>query len=228
MARQLDLRPSTVQNLINTLCEQGLVCNGKDDRLYRLGAGLWSLGRGLDVAAALPEAIDPVMQELTVSSGAASEVVCWDDGRYRRVGLWDRDGRWSELSDTVDEQRRVHHRIVGQVLLAFSAESRRRGCLQMAEYADLPNLPRSEAELLARLEAVRLAGYATSDQCASAAHLVGAAVPVLAGDGRCLAALNLHRPRGSESDAGGQIDELLAALLAAAPRLAERIVGGAT
>ncbi len=222
LAGRLDLRPSTTQNLINTLSQNGLLNNDGDDRRYCLSSAAWVLIQGVDVAESIRRVVDNFMREMTQSYGVNSEMVCWSDGAYYRIGLWQGDGGFRHLPSGHEEQRRIHHSAVGQALLAWSSETRVAEYMELADYDVSGNIPRNASELRACLERVRLAGYASADTTASAKYLQGLAMPILAPNGSVLTALNFHKPISKATeDEDTMRDELQESVV----KLSEIIVG---
>ncbi len=209
LAARLDLRPSTAQNIINTLSDNGLLSNNDEDRRYRLSTGAWVLAQGLNTAESIRMAVDDYMKSLTRNNGANSEIVCWSKGRYCRIGLWQSSGGFRQLPSGPEERRRIHHSAVGQALLAWSDEEWVAEYLEQAEYEVSGNIPSNPSELRACLEQIHMRGYASTETTASAKYLTGLAMPILAPNGRLLAALNFHKGISQKSESFSSMQKVL-------------------
>jgi DNA-binding IclR family transcriptional regulator len=188
LARRLKTTKGTVHRLVTTLVEEGLLSRVSGGR-YRLGLKLFELGQQAVMAQELREIGHRYVEALRQSSGETSHLAVLDgtDALYlERI----------ENPKSFDQMGKFGQRVpayassAGKCLLAFGPPDVldavvRRGFQRFARQTIA-----SPAALVSALSAVRANGYASSYE-ETYPGMASVAAPVLASDGRAVAALSV-------------------------------------
>jgi IclR family transcriptional regulator, pca regulon regulatory protein len=213
IADELGMSRSTTHRYVITLVELGYLEQGSS-RKYRLGLRVTDLGMAALNSLGLREQAQPFLQELrrrtsyTASLGVldGGEVLYVDRARTPRRGQSE-----VELSLHTGSRLPSYCTAMGKLLLAYLPEARQRELIVAMKISKrTPRTITSKKALREQLEAIKLAGVATSDQ-EFAANLLAIAVPVRDETGEVVAAVGLSAPASLIS-----MDQLADA---AAPRL---------
>lgn len=212
LAVQTGFSKTATYNLITTLETRGLIRRDGGNR-YGLGWRLLELGEFVRTRSSLGEVARPHLLNLAEVAGETAfaalldgdTVLCLEMAESRRsVPMSLAPGRRSGLEDNA----------AGDVLLAFASTRRRR------RYAQGRPSGATDADVIARLDAVRRDGHATSLEDADP-QLASVAVPVFDHSREAVAALALSGPRTRLT--AERIRDLLAPLRAEAHEISQAL-----
>jgi DNA-binding IclR family transcriptional regulator len=117
LARALGLHVSTVFNLARTMTSLRYLDQSSEDRRYRVGRSLLSLGAGAVDDVLLINKARTVMEELSRASGESGTFAVWTGDDVVAMARSSGGGSF-ELSDRVGGVRPAHATATGKVLLA--------------------------------------------------------------------------------------------------------------
>ena len=193
LARRLDLHVSTVFNLARTMASLHYLQQSPDDRRYRIGRSLLSLGANAVDDVLLVNKARTVMEELSRVSGESGTFAVWTGGDVVAMARSSGGGSF-ELSDRVGGVRPAHATATGKVLLAELPDER------VAAYARATGLVRLTARtivdlrrLMGELNRVRQTGVAL-DHGEYREDVCCIAMPVRDFSGRVVGAMGLSGP----------------------------------
>lgn len=202
IGRELGVHKSTASRLVATLVAAGFLERSGVGERVTLGPELVRLGRLAVSSRALPDLAAPDMDALAASAGETVTLSVADDGRTLTIAQ--RAGSHAVgLQNWVGKRSPLHATSDGKVLLAFGAADLPGGALE-------PRTPETIIDrgvLAAALDAIRERGWAGAEG-EFELGLNGVAVPILAADGACRAALCVsgpaYRVRATDFDAIGE------------------------
>ncbi|MBU0713896.1 MAG: IclR family transcriptional regulator [Verrucomicrobia bacterium] len=195
IARALNLKVPTTQQMLKTLLAKGLLEFDQERRQYRLGLGLWVLAGKVNPLDGLARFIAPHVENLFRRFGETVVVLALVNDNVRVV-IW-RQSKHSLAVIVPDEKgiiAELHHLAGGRVVLAFSGRSFREAYLKKLRFPEAgKNLFRSAEEFTAELERIRTRGYAVTKDIMGSG--IGAlAVPVFYGNGEFAMAMASSMP----------------------------------
>jgi IclR family pca regulon transcriptional regulator len=214
LSRELGLTRSTTHRYVATLARLGYLHQDPGTRKYSLGARVLDLGFTAINSMELRQVATPHLKRLCDETGHTVNMAILDDVDIVYI---DRHRASHRNQDAIDLDLHVGSRLpayctsMGKVLLAFLPVSERDDVLGHITFARRgPNTLTSRTALLAELERVRATGIAVNNE-ELAYGLRSVAVPVIAADGRAVAAVNLaaHRTMVSLDDLVARIGPLM-------------------
>jgi DNA-binding IclR family transcriptional regulator len=217
IARELDIPRTTVFRLLQTLEHMGFVVRTPNERDYRLGTAVLTLGFEFLASQEITELARPVLEQLRSSTGLSCHLVI-------------RDGRWvvylarfagrSAFNSSISVGTRLpaHATALGRMLLADLSEQELNALYPDEQLeAHTPKTPKTLAQLKALLAEDRQRGYVISESFYEKG-INAIAAPVRDASGRAVAVINLIA-RDGEVDAGDLHGRLLDQVLGAAAEL---------
>jgi len=214
LARELALTRSTTHRYVATLARLGYLQQDAGTRKYSLGPRVLELGFTAINSMELRHVAAPHLQRLCDETGHTVNMGILDDVDVVYV---ERCRASRSRQSEIDLDLHVGSRLpayctsLGKVLLAFLPDDERDEIVSRIEFARRgPNTLTSKATLLADLERVRATGIAVNNE-ELAYGLRSVAVPVLSGDGKAVAAVNLaaHRAMASLDDLVARLGPLM-------------------
>jgi len=222
LARRVDLLPSDVHRILNSLATYGFIEQNPVNKTYRLGIGVMKLGLATFQRNELREAARSVLQRLSEEADATAHLAIFDAHELDTF-----------LTDQLDAAGDVPFKpsygavappnctALGKVIAAniersIALELVRRHGLTKATARTITSLPTLEAEW----DRIRLQGYAVDlEETAEGACCIGA--PVLDWSGSAAAAISISMPasrfaRYPESQLASLVKRAAAELSAAA------------
>lgn len=180
VARLCDMNRTVTYRLLTTLAQRAYVRKG--DEGYTIGPAVLRLAPAAD--AMLRRIAGPVMNRLARETGETVVLHALDNIEAVVIDQAPGQRHLVRVEHSPGSRHKLVHGASGWALLAFQPEKMMARALRKA--AD-------EAEALARIEAVKAAGYAIShDELQQGVH--GIAAPVLEASGRCQASLAILVP----------------------------------
>jgi DNA-binding IclR family transcriptional regulator len=160
VARIVELKVPTVQNILKTLAARGYLEFSEEFRGYRLGIAPLLLADKVDPVRRMAGMVRPYLNEIFEQFGETVTFMTLFGGKVVAV-----DSIISNEPLTVVEPNRViehpHCLASGKLLLAFADEELLRNYAAETPFADLsPNLPKNADEFFQTLETVRRERYA--------------------------------------------------------------------
>jgi IclR family pca regulon transcriptional regulator len=221
LARELGLGRSTTHRYVATLARLGYLQQDEATRRYRLGLRVLDLGFSALNSMELRDVAAPRLQELSDLTGRTVNMAILDGPdivyieRCRSASAGQRE---IDLSLHVGSRLPAYCTSMGKVLIAHLSEDERGRVLGETEFARRgPNTITSASTLERELVHIRRSGFALNDE-ELAYGLRSIAMPVRAGGGRVVAALNLAAHRSMIS-----LDDLVARLSPALRQAADEI-----
>jgi len=193
IARIVELKVPTVQNLLKTLAARGYLEFSEEFRGYRLGVAPLVLAEKTNPVARMADFARPYLKELFTRFGETTTCCTLFGGQVVVV-----DSIMSAEPLTVIHPNRIvehpHCLASGRLLLAFASEELVRNYIKDTPFSELgANLPMNGAEFLQELEVIRRQRYAEAINARSQG--VGAvAVPVFGPGGDVAFALACSAP----------------------------------
>lgn len=195
LARRSGVDKATVHRMLVVMCDHGLLEKRGDARLYRLGAGVLRLARVRETAFPVSSVIQ---QSLDILSGKIGETAHGSlvSGRaLATVGISE-SNRGSRVSLVAGEILPMHSTASGLAVLAFSQPEFVKRALVEPLSARTSRTVTDPNVIRARLEEVRLMGFAEADQT-NEEDVYGIAVPIFDKDrtpaGAIAVAVPAHR-----------------------------------
>ena len=214
LSRELGLTRSTTHRYVATLERLGYLHQDPATRKYALGARVLDLGFTAINSMELRHVATTHLKRLCDETGHTVNMAILDDVDIVYI---ERHRASRRNQDAIDLDLHVGSRLpayctsMGKVLLAFLPVAERDEVLERVTFERRgPNTLTSRTALLAELERVRATGIAVNNE-ELAYGLRSVAVPVLAADGRAVAAVNLaaHRTMVSLDDLVARIGPLM-------------------
>jgi len=193
IARRVELKVPTVQNILKTLAARGYLQFSKEFRGYRLGVATLLLAEKVDPPRRMADMVRPYLMELFEQFGETTACCAMFGGQVVFV----ESIVSSEPLSVIHPNRVVEHphgMAAGLLLLAFSSREFMDTYLRKTPFPELgPNLPANAEELMSELETVRQQRYAEALNICNQG--IGAiAVPVCGPDGEVALALACSAP----------------------------------
>lgn len=186
IAKRLDRSPNEFYRMLDRLVRRGYVTRADGDR-YALTLKLFGLAQLHAPVRRLVSFATPLMRDLAETTLQANQLAVFDRGKAVVIAQQEAPGYWG-ISIRVGSHISLFDTGSGHVLLAFRSADERQ--MMLRENAGRGEIRDLGAEFSARLDQVRDRGYEmmASLQTAGVFNL---SAPVLAPDGRALAALTV-------------------------------------
>jgi IclR family pca regulon transcriptional regulator len=219
VARLTGLDRATARRCLLTLAETGYATH--DGKFFELTPRVLRLGHSYLEAAPLPGLVQPVLEQLSLTTGESSsasvlegtEIVYIARAAQRRV---------MSITLTPGSRLPAYCSSMGRVLLASLPEPKAAALLEATDRQQLTPLTKTAtAVLLAELNAVRAQGYAVIDQELEVG-LRSIAVPIADRSGRTLAAINIGT-QASRVSIAEMVERYLPAMQAACRRFSDML-----
>ena len=186
IAKLLGRTPNEFYRMLDRLVRRGYVTRIHGDR-YALTLKLFGLAQLHAPVRRLVSYATPLMRELAETTRQANQLVVFDRGAAVVIAQQEAPGYWG-ISIRVGSHISLFDTGSGHVLLAFRSDEERR--MMIDEQAGPDGPPERLPDFFARLDQIRERGYEmmASLQTAGVYNL---SAPVVAPDGRALAALTI-------------------------------------
>jgi len=184
IAKRLDRSPNEFYRMLDRLVRRGYVTKLEGDR-FTLTLKLFGLSQLHAPTRRLASFATPLMRELAQRTKQANHLVVFDRGSAVVIAQHEAPDYWG-ISIRLGSHISLFDTGSGHVLLAFRSDQERQ--MMIAEHARSREEVKLGAEFYERLAHIRERGYEmmASAQTAGVHNL---SAPVLAPDGRCIAAL---------------------------------------
>lgn len=192
LARKAGLDKATVHRMLAAMAGAGLVEQRGASRLYRLGPEVIRLARVREKSFPTAAAFQPALEALMAETGETAHASLISGRALATIDVVE-STRSSRVSLVAGEILPFHSTASGNVALAFAAPDVRDRVLASALPAITPHTITDPAVLRDRLEAVRRAGFAESNQ-GNEEDVYGIAAPVFHADGLALGAIAVATP----------------------------------
>jgi DNA-binding IclR family transcriptional regulator len=184
IAKELGRSPNEFYRMLDRLARRGYVTRLDGDR-FSLTLKLFGLAQLHAPVRRLVSYATPIMRELAVKTRQANQLVVYDRGAAVVIAQQEAPDYWG-ISIRVGSHIGLFNTGSGHVLLAFrSAEER---AMMISEYERRADDTVQPPDFDARLDAIRKRGYEIMAS-AQTAGVYNLSAPILAPDGRALAAL---------------------------------------
>ena len=166
IAKAADISKSTAFLLLQTLVARNFVADLRvgNNRLYRLGPALAQLGRRIPVDLNIGQVADPILQQLTRSTGLTARLAVSDEGYAVTISQVDPPGPF-RMTASLGQRELPHCSSLGKALLFQAKDS------DIRDIAKRIGLPRRTAKTLTSIKALvtdlqraRGRGYALDDE----------------------------------------------------------------
>jgi DNA-binding IclR family transcriptional regulator len=225
VAEQRELGKSTAWRLLNTLASAGLLWQDAPDERYRISPLFWlSRASVLRSAASLSQAVEAILQEVALATGATAA-----------LGLPDREGRYAVASQFAlpnnplcwhvgrEPSAPLHTAAAGKCYLAAQPKLVVKRYIQGGLSALTDVTITSGEQLLSELEDVRRQGYALTRE-EMARGVAALALPVTDATGAIVGGLTSIRVVAKFTDA--DVRQWVPVLRRAADRISSLLVAG--
>jgi DNA-binding IclR family transcriptional regulator len=216
IAKRLGRNPNQFYRMLDRLVRRGYVTRIDGDR-YSLTLKLFGLAQSHAPVRRLVSYATPFMRELAEETRQANQLAVFDRGSVVVVAQQEAPGYWG-ISIRVGSHISLYDTGSGQVLAAFRSPEER--VMMMNEYSRSNEEPDLSAEFLDRLDQIRARGY----EMMPSAQTVGVhnlSAPVLAPDGKAIAALTVPYIEQVNAPQAPDIDGTLEKLVQTTRRLSE-------
>ena len=219
IARRLGRSPNEFYRMLDRLVRRGYVTRLEGDR-YSLTLKLFGLAQFHAPVRRLVSFATPLMRDLAEATCQANQLVVFDRGVAVVIAQQEAPGYWG-ISIRVGSHVSLFDTGSGHVLLAFRSPEEREMMMREEARGGEPRDP--GPEFLARLEQVRDRGHEmmASLQTAGVFNL---SVPILAPDGKAIAALTVPYITLVNTPGAPDITQTIALMLTASAKLS-RLVG---
>jgi IclR family acetate operon transcriptional repressor len=218
LARRSGVDKATVHRMLGVMCDYGLLEKRGDARLYRLGAGVLRLARVRETAFPISSVFQLSLETLSAEIGETAHASLVSGRALATIGVSE-SNRGSRVSLVAGEILPMHSTASGLVVLAFSKADFVDRVLGEPLLAKTSRTITDPGVLRARLQEVRLSGFAESDQT-NEDDVYGIAVPVFEIDGTASGAIAVATP------AHRMTNDLRRQVIAALFREAEKLTLG--
>jgi IclR family acetate operon transcriptional repressor len=218
LARRSGVDKATVHRMLGVMCDYGLLEKRGDARLYRLGAGVLRLARVRETAFPISSVFQLSLETLSAEVGETAHASLVSGRALATIGVSE-SNRGSRVSLVAGEILPMHSTASGLVVLAFSKADFVDRVLGEPLLAKTSRTITDPGVLRARLQEVRLSGFAESDQT-NEDDVYGIAVPVFEIDGTASGAIAVATP------AHRMTNDLRRQVIAALFREAEKLTLG--
>lgn len=192
LARRSGVDKATVHRMLLVMCDHGLVEKRGAARLYRLGAGVLRLARVRETAFPVSSVFQHSLAILSANTGETAHASLIAGRALATIGVCE-SNRGSRVSLVAGEILRMHSTASGLVVLAFSKPDIVDRALNEPMVAKTSRTITNTAVLRARLQEIRLTGFADADQT-NEDDVYGLAVPVFDVDGTPAGAIAVATP----------------------------------
>ena len=181
LARRSGVDKATVHRMLSVMCDHGLLEKRGDARLYRLGAGVLRLARVRETAFPVSSVFQQSLDALSAQIGETAHASLVSGRALATIGVSEAS-RGSRVSLVAGEILPFHSTASGLAVLAFSRLEVVDRVLAEPLTARTSRTPTDADVIRARLQEVRLTGYAEADQT-NEDDVYGIAMPVFDTDG---------------------------------------------
>lgn len=192
LARRSGVDKATVHRMLVVMCDHGLLEKRGDARLYRLGAGVLRLARVRETAFPVSSVFQHSLDNLSAEIGETAHASLIAGRALATIGVSE-SNRGSRVSLVAGEILPMHSTASGLVVLAFSRPDFVDRALAEPLVAKTSRTITDPNVLRARLQEVRLIGFAEADQT-NEDDVYGIAMPVFDTDGTPAGALAVAMP----------------------------------
>ena len=192
LARRSGVDKATVHRMLGVMCDYGLLEKRGDARLYRLGAGVLRLARVRETAFPVSSVFQLSLDTLSAEVGETAHASLVSGRALATIGVSE-SNRGSRVSLVAGEILPMHSTASGLVVLAFSKTDFVDRVLSEPLAAKTSRTITDPNVLRARLQEVRLTGFAESDQT-NEDDVYGIAVPAFDVDGTPSGAVAVATP----------------------------------
>lgn len=190
LSQRTGIPRAAVRRCLYTLSKLGYVAND-DGRSYMLRPGILALGHAYLSSTPLPKAVQPLLERVTREIHESSSMAVLEGEDILYVARSSTNARVMSIDLGIGSRLPAYCTSMGRVLLAGLAPAALRDYLSRATLARLTGRTIDTPEaLLGVLKTVRRSGYAMVDQELEIG-LRSIAVPVIDGEGRVVAAINV-------------------------------------
>ncbi|QKV19078.1 IclR family transcriptional regulator [Oricola thermophila] len=186
IAKRLGRSPNEFYRMLDRLVRRGYVSRIDGDR-YSLTLKLFGLAQSHAPVRRLVSFATPLMRELAEETRQANQLAVFDRGSVVVVAQQEAPGYWG-ISIRVGSHISLYDTGSGHVLLAFRSEEERQ--MMINEHSRSNEQPALSKEFFDRLNQIRERGYEMMPS-AQTAGVYNLSAPVLAPDGRAIAALTV-------------------------------------
>ena len=218
MAKHLDRSPNQCYRMLDRLVRRGYVAKMDGDR-YALTLKLFGLAQSHAPVRRLVSFSTPFMRELAEETRQANQLAVFDRGAVVVVAQQEAPGYWG-ISIRVGSRVSLYDTGSGHVLLAFRPDQERQ--MMIKEYSGSSEEASLPSAFLERLDQVREQGYERMPS-AQTAGLHNLSAPVLAPDGRAIAALTIPYIPLVDAEQAPDMEQTLETLCRTATRLSELV-----
>lgn len=192
LARRSGVDKATVHRMLAVMCDHGLLEKRGDARLYRLGAGVLRLARVRETAFPVSSVFQHSLDTLSADIGETAHGSLIAGRALATIGVSE-SNRGSRVSLVAGEILPMHSTASGMVVLAFSRPEFVDRALAEPLVAKTSRTVTDPNIIRARLQEVRLTGYAEADQT-NEDDVYGIAMPVFDTDGTPAGAIAVAMP----------------------------------
>lgn len=186
IAKQLGRSPNQFYRMLDRLVRRGYVTRIDGDR-YSLTLKLFGLAQSHAPVRRLVSYATPFMRELAEETRQANQLAVFDRGSVVVVAQQEAPGYWG-ISIRVGSHISLYDTGSGHVLVAFRSQEER--MMMINEYSRSSEEPNVSDEFFKRLDQIRDRGYEMMPS-AQTAGVYNLSAPVLAPDGKAIAALTV-------------------------------------
>ncbi|PYE88036.1 IclR family transcriptional regulator [Phyllobacterium leguminum] len=207
IAKELGRSPNEFYRMLDRLVRRDYVTRLDGDR-FSLTLKLFGLAQLHAPVRRLASYATPIMRELAMQTRQANQLVVFDRGAAVVIAQQEAPDYWG-ISVRVGSHIGLFNTGSGHVLLAFRSQEER--AMMISEYERRVDDTAQPAEFDARLDAIRERGYEVMAS-AQTAGVYNLSAPILAPDGRALAALTcpyIGLVNAPDAPDIGQVTELL-------------------
>lgn len=215
LARRSKIDKATVHRMLGVMCDAGLLEKRGDARQYRLGAGVLRLARVRETVFPVSSLFQQSLADLSSRLGETAHASLVSGRALATIGISE-SNRGSRVSLVAGELLLMHCTASGLAVLAFSRPELVDRVLSEPLVARTSRTITNPSIIRARLEEVRLTGFAEADQTAED-DVYGIAVPVFDSDGEATGAIAMATPAHRMTNDLRQ--EIIAALFGEAEKL---------
>lgn len=192
LARRSGVDKATVHRMLGVMCDAGLLEKRGDARQYRLGAGVLRLARVREKVFPVSSLFQQSLADLSARLDETAHASLVSGRALATIGICE-SSRGSRVSLVAGELLLMHCTASGLAVLAFSRAELVDRVLSEPLVARTSRTITNPSIIRARLEEVRLTGFAEADQTAED-DVYGIAVPVFDSDGEATGAIAIATP----------------------------------
>jgi IclR family acetate operon transcriptional repressor len=192
LARRSGVDKATVHRMLGVMCDAGLLEKRGDARQYRLGAGVLRLARVRETAFPVSALFQQSLEALSTRLGETAHASLLSGRALATIGISE-SNRGSRVSLVAGELLLLHCTASGLAVLAYSRPELVDRVLAEPLVARTSRTITNPGVIRARLEEIRLTGFAEADQTAED-DVYGIAVPLFDSDGEATGAIAMATP----------------------------------